>query len=675
MKPASLLLPSLGLLLALLSTALPASAQQRSRVALPPVAGEVIVAFKPEAATLQKHALSARADSGGVKTALEGRASALGARLGRKLEAGSAVGEGMQVVRAQGVDAATLARELATQPDVLWAQPNGRKRIVAAPNDPLYAASTRALGPNSGQWYLRAPDSEIRSAINIEAAWARTSGSANMVVAVLDTGVRFDHPDLSRRLLPGYDFVNNSTVGNDGDGRDADASDPGDWVTSADKSGNTFRDCGVADSSWHGTATASLVGATANNSIGMAGSAPGVRVLPVRVLGKCFGSDADIIAGMRWAAGLAVDGVPANPFPAQVLNMSLGSSDGLACSPLYQATVNELLARGVTVVAAAGNSNGGPVSEPANCTGAIGVLALRHVGTKVGFSDLGPEISISAPGGNCVNTAAGSACLYPIVAATNSGKQCPASAGWSDSFNSTVGTSFSSPLVAGVAALMLSRNPALSPVQIRSLMQSSARPFPTTGADNGSDGDPVLQCNAPSVGVRQAQCYCTTAVCGAGMLDAGAAVAAAATAPFVSASFASASPVPGDSVSLSITGLENTGGRTVKSYGWQLLDGGGAVAGFSSATNADTAAFTPTANGAVRVRLTVTDDQDGKISTDQTVVVATATPRQPLICESTGGDGGGGGSSGAWVLGVGLAAYVLRRQRNTSEFRASQHKA
>jgi serine protease len=673
MKPASPLLPSLGLLLALLSTALPASAQQRPRAALPPVAGEVIVAFKPEAATLQKHALSARSDSGSVKTALEGRASALGARLGRSLEAGSAVGERMQVVRAQGVDAATLARELAAQPDVLWAQPNGRKRIVVAPNDPLYAASTRALGPNSGQWYLRAPDSEIRSAINIEAAWARTSGSANVVVAVLDTGVRFDHPDLSRRLLPGYDFVSNSTVGNDGDGRDADASDPGDWVTSADKGGSTFNDCAVADSSWHGTATASLVGAVANDSVGMAGSAPGVRVLPVRVLGKCFGSDADIIAAMRWAGGLAVDGVPANPFPAQVLNMSLGSSDGRACSTAYQTTVNELLARGVTVVAAAGNSNGGPVSEPANCAGAIGVLALRHVGTKVGFSDLGPEIGIAAPGGNCVNVAQGSACLYPILAATNSGAQGPATAIWSDSFNITLGTSFSSPLVAGVAALMLSRNPALSPAQLRGFLQSSARPFPTTGAGNGINGAPVPVCRTPSVGVVQDQCYCTTAVCGAGMLDAGAAVAAVAAAPFVSASFAPAAPAPGAAVSLTLTGLENTGGLPVQSYAWQLLDGGGAVVGFSSATNAESAAFTPTAAGTVRVRLTVTDTQGGSVSTDQALVVAAATPRQPPVSDS--GDSGGGGSSGAWVLGVGLAAYVLRRQRSTSESRASQHKA
>ena len=129
----------------------------------------------------------------------------------------------------------------------------------------------------------------------------------------------------------------------------------------------------------------------------MAGVAPGVRVLPVRVLGKCGGYDSDIIAGMLWATGLPVPGVPANPYPARVINMSLGG-DG-ACSAAYQDVVDQITAAGTVIVAAVGNSSGHAVAAPANCRGVIAVSGLRHVGTKVGFASLGPEVTISAPGG------------------------------------------------------------------------------------------------------------------------------------------------------------------------------------------------------------------------------------------------------------------------------------
>jgi len=529
------------------AVALGALAAQAASIANPaplaPAAGEVIVRFKAGAPALGKHALAADARPQAVRDALAGRARTLAARLGRPLEAGVAVGERTQVVRAEGIDAAALARQLGADPEVEFAVPNGRKRRLEAPADPLYGASATerrgnglALqdGPASGQWYLRRPDTITASAIDIETAWTHTRGSAAVVVAVLDTGVRFEHPDLGRaadggKLLPGYDFVSDPVVANDGDGRDADASDPGDWVSEAEAGRGAFVGCAAEPSSWHGTSTASLVGALTDNGIGIAGVAPNVLVQPLRVLGKCFGYDADIIAAMRWAAGLHVDGVPDNPTPARVINMSLGGSG--ACSAGYQAVIDEVVARGVTVVAAAGNSTGGPVGEPANCRGVIGVLALRHSGTKVGFSDLGPEIAIAAPGGNCVNTGAGEPCLYPIVAARNSGTQGPLESIWSDSYSVTVGTSFSSPLVAGVAALMVSARPQLSVAQVRTLLQSTARAFAQSGADNGpGNPTPVPQCQPPRAGVQQLQCYCTTALCGAGMLDAGAAVAAAASA-------------------------------------------------------------------------------------------------------------------------------------------------
>jgi serine protease len=513
------------------------------RASLPPD-GEVIVRFKPDASLTRRHALASRAEALTVRQVLAQRAHGLGLRVGRPLEAGDAVGPRTQVVRAVGVDAVTLAAALSADPDVEFAEPDGRRRIAAAPNDPLYAAAApgvRPDGPDAGQWYLRRPNDELKSAIDIEAAWAVTRGRASVVVAVLDTGVRFDHPDLGRaasggsgRLLPGYDFVTQIAVANDGNGRDSDPSDPGDWTTAAENSNSsgTFYQCdpegrGLAEptpSSWHGTATASLVSAATNNNIGMAGTAPNVRVLPLRVLGKCFGRDSDIQAAMRWAAGIPVDGVPDNPNPAKVLNLSLGG--GGACTSAYQTVVDEVRAAGAVIVAAAGNSDGQSVGAPGNCRGVIAVLALRHAGTKVGFSDLGPEISIAAPGGNCVLEGASDPCLYPILAATNKGTERPGGSGWTDSYDITVGTSFASPLVAGTVGLMFSAAPNLTPGQIRTALRSSARPFPTSGADNGSDPTPVPMCRAPD-GSSQEQCYCNTSVCGAGMLDAGAAVVAA----------------------------------------------------------------------------------------------------------------------------------------------------
>lgn len=414
-------------------------------------------------------------------------------------------------------------------------------------------------------------------------------------------------------------------------------------------------------SSWHGTSTASLVGATAGNGAGMAGAAPGVSVLPVRVLGKCFGNSADIQAAMRWAAGVPVDGVPANPHPAKVLNLSLGGGD--TCSAGYQSAVNDVLARGAVIVAAAGNSAGGPVGAPANCAGVIGVVALRHAGSKVGFSDLGPQISISAPGGNCINVTSGSPCLYPILAATNAGTTLPTTSGWTDSFNATVGTSFASPLVAATAGLMFSVQPGLTPAQVLSTMQTTARPFPTTGGDNG-DGSVVTQCRAPSSTVPQLQCYCNTQYCGAGMLDAGAAVRALNPGAFVNIS---ATPVwadTGQAVALRITGLELTGGRTVQSYLWSLVDSGTATAGFTSSTNASTAMLTPPGGGSLRVLLAVADSAGASVSGEQTLSVRGAPGIPPPVTPPVSppaASGGGGAMSAGWLAALALAVAGLFR--------------
>jgi serine protease len=659
------------------------------RASLGPVTGEVIVKFRADAGTTRRHALAAGLDSTTVQSRLTARAAELGARTGSTLAAGSAVGDRAQVVRATGMDSATLARQLAADPEVAYAVPNGRKRVLAAPNDPFYLQgpsvnlNAQTGGPISGQWYLRAPDDTLRSAIGIEAAWSRTLGSSDVVVAVLDTGVRFEHPDLGRAsaggpLLPGYDFVNDAEIANDGSGRDADPSDPGDWTTAAENNNvsGLFHACGPFDpasgryqattSSWHGTITASLVGARTNNSVGMAGAAPGVKVLPLRVLGKCFGYDSDIIAAMRWAAGIPIDGVLDNPNPAQVINMSLGGEG--SCSAAYQDAINEILARNVTIVAAAGNSAGAPVGTPANCTGVIAVLALRHAGTKVGFSDLGPEIAIAAPGGNCINIGAGEPCLYPILAATNAGARSPEGSTWTDAFNASVGTSFSSPLVAGVAALMVSARPSITPAQLRTGLRDTARPFPTTGADNGPDDPtPVRQCSAPSSATAQLQCYCNTQHCGAGMLDAGAAVAAAAAlgGPSPRIDVTTTTPTAGAPVTISGAGSSVGSGTTLQSYAWTLVDGGGIVSGFATAENADTVSLTPSAAGNFTVRLTITDNAGASASATRLVAVAAASVvvNPPSSTNGTDTSGGGGAASLWWVLGVLAAALALLHDR------------
>ncbi|MBK9393393.1 MAG: S8 family serine peptidase [Uliginosibacterium sp.] len=229
------------------------------------------------------------------------RARIMSARSGAAIAMSRALGGRMYLLKADGLSSAALAEKLAAQSDVEYAVPDGRKYLRAVPNDSLYAQ----------QWYLQASQP---ASINAEGAWNLSTGSDSVVVAVLDTGVRPDHPDLASKFVSagsgvyGYDFVTDVAVANDGDGRDADPSDPGDFITAADAVGETFNGCKVSGSSWHGTVVSGIVGAASNNSAGVAGVSWGARILPVRVLGKCFGYDSDILAGMRWAAGLAVDG-------------------------------------------------------------------------------------------------------------------------------------------------------------------------------------------------------------------------------------------------------------------------------------------------------------------------------------------------------------------------------
>jgi len=454
------------------------------------------------------------------------RFRALAGRHPMALRPGRLLGPQLQAVDATGVSTAELIRRLRADPHVAWVSENRRRRALAFPNDPpndplfgLQASSTP--GPRAGQWALRAPEvidgTFTASATRLQQAWAYSLGRGQ-VVAVLDTGTT-PHEDLAGRLLPGMDFIANAVVANDGGALDPDASDPGDWTTALEDStpGGPLEGCGVFDSSWHGTHVASLLAASTNNGRGMAGGAPGAQILPVRVLGKCGGYDADIIAGMLWAAGIHQDGVPDNPHPARVLNLSLGS-DG-ECSPPYVDALSRITAAGAVVVAAVGNSAGLAVGAPANCPGVIAVAGVRHEGDKVGYSNLGPEVTIAAPAGNCVNVDPGSDCLFGLIAATNHGLTAPdpAQDAYSNARDAAYGTSYAAPLVSATVALMLARRPDLSPDDVRRILRDSARGFPAVA------GSPTCR---PPDGTEQLACSCTTALCGAGMLDAEAAVLA-----------------------------------------------------------------------------------------------------------------------------------------------------
>jgi serine protease len=618
-----------------------------------PVVGDARVIVKYRADSGLVSALA----SGSGESAAAGpqQARALAARLGMPIVDGRPMGPRMQLVTAKGWSSHVLAARIAEQADIEYAVVDERVRIQAAPNDPYYVAPPGGATPAVGQWYLRARNSativdatSIVAAIDAEAAWNVTTGRSTVVVAVLDTGIRGDHPDLAAKLLPGYDFISDPGAANDGEGRDADPTDPGDGVTNADV--GVVRGCissDVANSSWHGTQTAGLIGAATNNGVGMASVGRDVMLLPVRVLGKCGGDTSDVIDALKWAGGIAASNLPPNPNPAKIINLSFGSSN--ACSAAYTDVFQQLAAKGVTVVAAAGNE-GLAVGSPANCANVIAVGGVRHAGTKVGYSDLGPEIAISAPAGNCVN--ATGACLYPLLTTANDGLQGPGNPIYTDGTSRrTLGTSFSAPLVAGTAALMVSVNPLLSPGGLLTALKASARPFPTTGA-----GTSVGTCTAPTATAQGNECYCTTATCGAGLLDAGAAVTAVAA---VSATInvASTSVLVGSAVTLDGSAAQGGVGATIASYQWTITSGS-TIAAFTSATNAATATLVPSAAGSVTVTLTVVDTLNRSASASTTLTVTAPAPAPVVLPPvTTTTSGGAGAMEPGWLLGW-LASVV-----------------
>jgi len=368
------------------------------------------------------------------------------ARIGLKRE--RTLGNGAELLRStrglDRVDAETLMRQLATDPEVAYVEPNIRLYPVLTPNDPQFG-SQYGFGTGAG-------------GSNATLAWDTGHTGGGAIVAVIDTGIT-SHPDLNANVLAGgYDFISSATTANDGGGRDADPSDPGDW--------QTFFQCGFANpfprnSSWHGTHVAGTVAAVTNNATGVAGMAFGAKILPVRALGRCGGTLADIIDAIVWSSGGTVSGVPAiGANKAHVINMSLGG--GGSCSTAMQSAIDGAVSRGTTVVVAAGNSNANVSGfTPASCANVISVGATDASGAKASFSNYGAGIDVSGPG-------------VSILSTINLGTTTPGAAGYTN----YSGTSMASPHVAGLVALMISKpgtDP--TPAQAESLIKANAKPF------------------------------------------------------------------------------------------------------------------------------------------------------------------------------------------------------
>lgn len=454
----------------------------------------------------------------------------------------------------EGVDRSkfiTMMNKLRQDSNVLAIEEDALMQPNFVPNDEFY----------DQQWHYH----EATGGINAEAAWDTNDGTG-VVVAVLDTGIT-DHSDLNANILPGYDFIEDLDVSNDGDGRDADASDPGDWVAAFECGFH-----GARNSSWHGTHVSGTIAAVTDNGQGVAGVAYGAQIVPVRVLGQCGGFLSDIADGIVWASGGSVTGVPDNSNPAQVINMSLGG--GGACDATYQDAIDIAVANGTTVVVAAGNSTDDSSNyRPASCNNVINVAANDREGNIANYSNFGSLIDVTAPGGETAVVVEDG-----VLSTLNDGTEGPVN----EIYENYQGTSMAAPHVAGTVALMYQANPNITPAEVEQALKDTARPMP---------GSCVNGCGAGIIDARAA-------------LDSLGSTNAAPTAGFTVS-------VTGSNATFTDTSTDNDG--TVDAWSWDFGDG--------NSSAAQNPVHTYAADGNYTVTLTVTDNEGATDDSSQDIVI------------------------------------------------------
>ncbi|ATG19031.1 peptidase S8 [Ralstonia pickettii] len=540
-------------------------------------------------------------------------------------------------------DAQTVAQRMAATGQFEYVAPD---RILR----PAFTPSATGFG---FQWNLMAKDAAITNIItssgvtqsttptavggaNLTTAWNTTTGSSAINVAVVDTGI-LSHADLAGATIhTGANFITNPFRNNDGD---SVGTDPGDAITDADITANPAVCAGAtaSDSSWHGTFVTGLIAAQ-HSGTGVAGIAPRVGVQMARALGRCGGTESDIIDALTWATGGTVARVTpsSNPTPAKVVNLSLGGSG--PCDLAIQTAITNARNRGAVVVVATGNEGRTNIDAPANCTGTIAVTAHTLDGDKADYANVGTGTTISAPGGGNGSTVSGQGAL--VLSLSNSGTTTPTA----DTYAGEAGTSMATPHVAGVAALMLSVNNRLTPDQISTILQQTARPFP-------------------------AGTYCASqsGLCGSGMLDAGAAVAVAKGNPSVHASASASTVVANNAVTLTASG--NAGVfNTISSVQWAQTSGPSVTLTTSGPdSNGNyTATFTPSAAGAYAFTVTLTSNTGATATDTATVTVAPAATGTGDTTSSSNGSSGGGGALPLWLAGLVLAGGALAGGRRRS---------
>lgn len=343
----------------------------------------------------------------------------------------------------------SLRGTLESKAEIYRADIDFKQTQMGAPNDQYYRQ----------QWHLW-----DEYGANVEKAWDKDVYGNDTVIAVVDSGIT-DHPDLNDKVLPGYDFIADPYVSQDGDERDADPADEGDWTYGNECGANVS----AHDSVWHGTHVAGIAAAITDNHTGVAGVAPNASILPVRALGRCGGYVSDIADAIAWSSGENVRYAPRNEHPADVINLSLGG--GRRCNYVYQRAIDVANRNGSTIAVAAGNENQDANNvQPASCNGVITVGATGPDGYRSAYSNYGSAVDIAAPGGNTYPQTGGYDQSAGILSTVNSGTRNPGYAriGYMD------GTSMATPVVSGVIALMKSVNPNLRNDQIERILRDTS---------------------------------------------------------------------------------------------------------------------------------------------------------------------------------------------------------